>query len=73
MQNLVKIAAMDRIIIAATHDSNLIAATQSIMAIKDGTLMTADTKKYLEAKSAQSRPANIIQPLRSPMRGGPTG
>ena len=72
-QNLVKIAAMDRIIIAATHDSNLIAATQSIMAIKDGTLMTADTKKYLEAKSAQSRPANIIQPLRSPMRGGPTG
>ena len=72
-QNLVKIAAMDRIIIAATHDSNLIAATQSIMAIKDGTLMTADTKKYLEAKSAQSQPANIIQPIRSPMRGGPTG
>ena len=72
-QNLVKIAAMDRIIIAATHDSNLIAATQSIMAIKDGTLMTADTRKYLEAKSAQSKPTNVIQPLRSPMRGGPTG
>ena len=72
-QNLVKIAAMDRIIIAATHDSNLIAATQTIMAIKDGTLMTADTRKYLEAKSAQSKPTNVIQPLRSPMRGGPTG
>ena len=72
-QNLVKIAAMDRIIIAATHDSNLIAGTQSIMAIKDGTLMTADTRKYLEAKSAQSKPTNVIQPLRSPMRGGPTG
>ena len=72
-QNLVKIAAMDRIIIAATHDNNLIAATQIIMAIKDGTLMTADTKKYLEAKSAQSKPTNVIQPLRSPMRGGPTG
>ena len=72
-QNLVKIAAMDRIIIAATHDNNLIAATQSIMAIKDGTLMTADTRKYLEAKSAQSKPTNVIQPLRSPMRGGPTG
>ena len=72
-QNLVKIAAMDRIIIAATHDNNLIAATQIIMAIKDGTLMTADTRKYLEAKSAQSKPTNVIQPLRSPMRGGPTG
>ena len=72
-QNLVKIAAMDRIIIAATHDNNLIAATQIIMAIKDGSLMTADTKKYLEAKSAQSKPTNVIQPLRSPMRGGPTG
>ena len=72
-QNLVKIAAMDRIIIAATHDNNLIAATQTIMAIKDGTLMTADTRKYLEAKSAQSKPTNVIQPLRSPMRGGPTG
>ena len=72
-QNLVKIAAMDRIIIAATHDNNLIAATQIIMAIKDGTLMTADTRKYLEAKSAQSKPTNVIQPLRSPIRGGPTG
>jgi len=72
-QNLVKIARMDRIIIAATHDNNLIAATQNIMAIKDGTLMTADTKKYLEAMSAKTRPANVIQPLRPSAQGGPTG
>lgn len=73
IQNLVRIAGLNRIIIAATHDSNLIAMTKNIMAIKNGTLMTADTKKYLEAKSAQARPANVVQPLRSSIKEGPTG
>ena len=65
-----RIAGLNRIIITATHDSNLIAATQNIMAIKDGTLMTANTKKYLEAKSAKARPTNVVLPLRPPVQGG---
>ena len=68
-QNLVKIAGLGRIIIAATHDSNLIAATQNIMAIKQGTLMTADTKKYLEANTAKARSTNVVHPLRSSIQG----
>ena len=72
-ENLVRVAGLNRIIIAATHDSNLIAATQNIMAIKDGTMMTASTKKYLEAKSAQARPTNVVHPLRSSKKGGPVG
>jgi len=72
-ENMKRIAGTNRIIIAATHDSHLIAATQNIMAIKNGTLMTADTKKYLEAKSGQARPSNVVQPIRSPKHGGTTG
>ena len=72
-QNLVKIAGMGRIIIAATHDSNLIAATQNLMAIKQGTLMTADTKKYLEANSAKARSTNVVHPFRSQIQGGLIG
>ena len=47
------------IIIAATHDNHLISITQSIMLIKKGTLLTADTKKHLEASKENKRQAKL--------------
>ena len=47
------------IIIAATHDNHLISITQSIMLIKKGTLLTADTKQHLEASKAHNRQAKL--------------
>lgn len=70
-QNLVKIAHAGHIIIAATHDSYLIAATQNIIAIKDGAIMTADTKKYLAAKSSKGKSTNVIQTFPAQTQIGP--
>jgi len=48
------------IILTATHDNNLIAVTQSIMLIKKGGVLTADTKKYMATK-ATTTPNTPIQ------------
>lgn len=55
IENLKEAARRDCIIIAATHDNLLIAETRSIMLIKDGGVLTVDTKNYLEASKAQMR------------------
>ena len=63
---LLKAAANDGcVIITATHDNNLIAATRSIMLIKKGGVLTADTKKYLEAsKAAPKAVPSVVTPLK---------
>jgi len=53
---LLKLAAeAGTIILTATHDNNLVAASRSILLIKKGGVLTADTQKYLEA-FAKSQP-----------------
>ena len=50
------------IIFAATHDNKLVAKTRSIMLIKKGGVLTADTQKYLEA---------LVKAQPDPSFGGP--
>lgn len=70
ISNLNKIAQSGVMIIAATHDIKLIQATKTVMVVRDGGILNADTKQYLNASSpaasrgAQSMPKNV-QPLRS--------
>jgi len=44
------------IILAATHDPKLVAATQSVLVVKEGGLLTADTPQYLQALRSQAAP-----------------
>jgi len=60
------------IIIAATHDNALIAETRSIMLIKKGGVLTADTKKYLAASQEQNRQAKLASVVTNINRKGET-
>jgi len=52
------------IILTATHDNKLVAATRSIMLIKKGGVLTADTKKYLEAIEKSNPQSSVVSPLK---------
>jgi len=64
ISNLNKVAKSGAIILTATHDLKLIAATQSVMVVREGGILTADTKQYIQA--SRPKPANAsAQPLRT--------
>ena len=64
ISNLNKVAKAGTIILTATHDAKLISATQSVMVIREGGVLTADTKQYIQA--SRPKPANAsAQPLRT--------
>ena len=61
ISNLNKIAKAGTIILTATHDLKLISATQSVMVVREGGILTADTKQYIAA----SKPKAANAPARS--------
>ena len=61
---LKRAAEAGTIILTATHDNNLVAATRAIMLIKKGGVLTADTKKYLEAVGKSNSQPSVISPLK---------
>ena len=64
ISNLNKVAKSGTIIFTATHDRKLISATQSVMVIREGGVLTANTKQYLQ--SLKPKAANApAQQLRS--------
>jgi len=64
ISNLNKMAKTGVIILTATHDPKLIAATSSVMVVRDGGILTADTKQYLIASKPKAANAPA-QPLRT--------
>jgi len=54
ISNLNKMAKTGVIILTATHDPKLIAATSSVMVVRDGGILTADTKQYLLASKPKT-------------------
>lgn len=64
ISNLNKVAKAGTIILAATHDAKLISATQSVMVIREGGILTADTKQYIQASKPKAANASVQQ-LRS--------
>ena len=58
ISNLNKIAKSGSLVITATHDPKLIAATKSVLVVREGGILTADTKQYLEASKPKPRAAN---------------
>lgn len=64
ISNLNKIAKSGSIILTATHDPKLIAATQSVMVVREGGILTADTKQYIQASKPKAANAPAQQ-LRS--------
>jgi len=64
ISNLNKVAQSGAIILTATHDPKLIAATQSVMVVRQGAILTADTKQYMQASKPKAATATA-QPLRS--------
>jgi PrtD family type I secretion system ABC transporter len=63
ISHLNKVAQSGVMIIAATHDIKLIQATKSVMVIREGGILNADTKQYLQASKPKVR-TNTVQPLR---------
>lgn len=64
ISNLNKVAQSGSIVLTATHDLKLISATQSVMVVREGGILTADTKQYIEASKPKA--ANTkVQPLRT--------
>ena len=64
ISNLNKMAKTGVIILTATHDPKLIAATSSVMVVRDGGILTADTKQYLLASKPKAANAPA-KPLRT--------
>ena len=64
ISNLNKVAKAGTIILTATHDAKLISATQSVMVIREGGVLTADTKQYIQASKPKAANASVQQ-LRS--------
>ena len=64
ISNLNKIAKSGTIILTATHDVKLISATQSVMVIREGGILTADTKQYMAASKPKAANAPA-RPLRA--------
>ena len=68
VSHLNSLANSGTIIIAATHDIKLIQATSSVLVVKEGGVMSADTKRYLEASNPKNRTlkaANKSTPLQA--------
>lgn len=64
ISNLNKIAKAGAIILTATHDVKLISATQSVMVVREGGILTADTKQYMAASKPKAANATA-RPLRA--------
>ena len=64
ISNLNKVAKAGTIILTATHDAKLISATQSVMVIREGGVLTADTKQYIQASKPKAA-NSTVQQLRS--------
>jgi len=64
ISNLNKVAQSGTIILTATHDPKLIAATQSVLVVRQGAILTADTKQYLQASKPKAANATA-KPLRT--------
>lgn len=64
ISNLNKVAQSGAIVLTATHDPKLIAATQSVLVVRQGAILTADTKQYIQASKPKAANATA-QPLRT--------
>ena len=65
---LSRAAAEGAIVIAATHDPALIAASDTVLMVKNGALLAAQTTKYLEG--ARAGKIEAVRPLAQPQRAG---
>jgi len=63
INNLYTVAQSGTIILTATHDPKLISATQSVLVVRQGGILTADTKQFIEASKPKAANATV-QPLR---------
>jgi len=54
ISNLNKAAKSGAIILTATHDPKLIAATSSVMVLRGGSILTAETQQYLAASKPKA-------------------
>ena len=61
INNLSKVAKAGAIIITATHDMKLISATQSVMVIRDGNILRADTQQYIQASKPKAANSHVKQ------------
>ena len=61
ISNLNKVAKSGTIIVTATHDVKLISATHSVLVIREGGVLTADTKQYMAASKPKSANAKVQQ------------
>jgi len=59
ISNLNKVAKSGTIIVTATHDVKLISATHSVLVIREGGVLTADTKQYMAASKPKSANAKV--------------
>ena len=59
--NLRKAADADTIVIVATHDEQLIEATDTVLFIRDGGLLSAPSSEYL--KAAKTSPTHNVTPI----------
>lgn len=66
IKNLKVISEAGTIILTSTHDHNLIAATNSILMVREGGVLTADTAQYIQ--SLQPKGGNIF-PVKLPIIG----
>lgn len=55
VSHLNSMAKAGTIIVVATHDVKLIQATSNVLVVREGGVMAADTKRYLEASKPQTR------------------
>lgn len=61
ISNLNKVARSGAIILTATHDPKLISATQSVIVVREGGILTADTKQYIQASKPKAANAPAQQ------------
>jgi len=59
--NLKAIAQAGTIILASTHDPKLIAATNSILMVREGGILTADTQQYIQSLKPKAANAPAAQ------------
>ena len=62
--SLKAVAEAGTIILSSTHDMQLIAATQSILMVREGGILTADTQRYIQSLGPKAANSSAV-PLRT--------
>ena len=61
IENLRKAAEADTIVIVATHDEKLIAATDTVLLIREGSLLSARSEDYI--RTSKLKPGDNVTPF----------